>query len=836
MDTTHYAQGTLIWIRDDAEVWLKAEIVTSNDKEIIVKTKDPDAQVVFGPNEPIFLRTSDVFTLEGLSVPDDLTQLTHLHEPAVLSSLQNRFDIDKIYTFTGPTLIALNPFKPIPGLYDDEVLKSFITTKRGAGMSTKPHVFNTSNAAYRGICERQESQTVFLSGESGAGKTETAKHMMKFLALAGSNDGAVTNIENQILESTPLLEAFGNAVALRNDNSSRFVQFIQLQFRSGQTAYEGISAQNSRLCGARIRTYLLEKVRVCGQQEGERNYHIFYEACAAAAMLSGTSVYNFPQVLAEQKVKAKMTLDLQGFSDLSNFAYMTRSTCRTWKHVNDVEMFERRIHAMQTIGIDAEDISDIFRVIAAVLHLGNVKFDPPPNNSEGSRATQECDASIELAAKLMGVERKSLECALCNKTNLRTGSQSPVSVRMAVDNRDALAMALYGMIFDLVVHSTNISIGFIEEVKLFVGVLEIFGFECFKMNSLEQLWINFTNELLQNLFISYVFKLEQQLYEREGIPWHPLDFPDNTDAVDMLQSKCSGIFAILDEECVIPQGSDQGFCNKLIKRYKGHRRFDEVKCKPTWFVVKHFAGPAAYCTDGFLDTNTNQLSIDIIECMGSSKTAFVANLFKKDKKYAEVLNKHAATQEVIGPGGKKPKRTTASMEVKDQLRGLMDFVDLTEPHFIRCIKPNRRNECDYYDRMVVTEQLRYFAVLQEAQVRRAGYPVRLGHKECWDDFKVLCSARVVSELMNLDEMKSRVQKLLDHLSEELSIPKPMHGLSWAVGRIMVFFKLPAFERLNGARLELVIKSTTLIQACWRRCKLTRTESMSAGIAVGPLEG
>eukprot|EP00913_Durusdinium_trenchii_P032551 g30473.t1 len=245
--SNQYAQGTLIWVKHDEEVWIQA--------------------------------TSDVFTSEGLSVLDDLTQLTHLHEPAVLSSLQNRFDIDKIYTFTGPILIAVNPFKSIPGIYDEEVLSGFISTKP----STKPHVFNTSNASYRGICDRHKSQTVLISGESGAGKTETTKHVMKFLALAGSSDGQVTNVEKQVLESNPLLEAFGNARTLRNDNSSRFGKFIELQFRPGtdsgvKGAVQGMSGESLRLCGARIRHYLLEKVRVCEQQEGERNYHIFYEA------------------------------------------------------------------------------------------------------------------------------------------------------------------------------------------------------------------------------------------------------------------------------------------------------------------------------------------------------------------------------------------------------------------------------------------------------------------------------------------------------------------------------------------------------------------------------
>lgn len=819
MEATHYAQGTLIWIKDPEEVWVQAEIVNANDKEIIVKRGDSEGGnqvVVLSHSEPIFLRTSDVFTSEGLSVLDDLTQLTHLHEPAVLSSLQNRFDIDKIYTFTGPILIALNPFKYIPGLYDEDVLRSFISTKP----LPKPHVFNTSNSAYRGICDRHKCQTVLISGESGAGKTETTKHVMKFLALAGSEDGAVTNVEKQVLESNPLLEAFGNARTLRNDNSSRFGKFIELQFRGGSKAAveTGQPGDSKRLCGARIRTYLLEKVRVADQQEGERNYHVFYEACAAAASLGGSKIYQFPQVLAKEKVKEPRDISLEGFSELGGFAYLTKSTCRTLKDVDDVEMFERRIAAMQTIGITPDDIQSILQVIAAVLHLGNVRFDAPPNNSEGSQAMQECASSIELAAKLTGVDRATLEGALCNQTRVvqKERVRSPVNVRTASDNRDALAKSLYGMTFDFIVANANACIGFIEDVKLFVGVLDIFGFECFKMNSFEQLCINFTNERLQQFFNSFVFKLEEQLYQREGIPWDPLDFPDNQDAVDILQAKTTGIFAMLDEECFVPAGSDQGFLNKLLKQHKGHRRFDEIKTKPSWFVVKHFAGPVSYCSESFLDKNKDQLSNDIIECMGiSSANPYVKRLFQNEKKYAEVLHKDGA-EEAKGPGMTRKKKITVSSEFKDQLASLMDIVDLTEPHFIRCIKPNPLNVQDVYDRKGVTEQLRYGGVLQVVQVSRAGYPVRINHKECWDDYKVLANADTVKGLKHVDDKKIRAHKLLDHLNTELNLPKPAHGAGYAVGKTMVFFKLPAFERLKFSRLEVMSKSATLIQANWRR--------------------
>jgi len=328
------------------------------------------------------------------------------------------------------------------------------------------------------------------------------------------------------------------------------------------------------------------------------------------------------------------------------------------------------------------------------------------------------------------------------------------------------------------------------------------------MNSFEQLCINFTNERLQQFFNLFVFKLEEQLYEREGIPWDPLDFPDNQDAVDLLQGKPTGIFAMLDEECMVPGGSDKAFCNKVIRTHKGHRRLDEIKMKPTWFVIKHFAGPVQYCTDSFLDKNKDQLSNDTIESMGGSSIPFVANLFKTDIKYM-------AAFEAADPNQKKKKKITVSSEFKEQLSSLMEIVDTTEPHFIRCIKPNPQNEPDRYDRKGVTEQLRYGGVLQVVQVSRAGYPVRINHQECWDDYKVIGTPSVIAGLKHLADTKVRAKELLQHLSTELNID-PKLGITWAVGKTLVFFKQVVYERLKFARLELLIKSTTLIQACWRR--------------------
>jgi len=793
-----FAPGTLIWFPDADDVWKAAEVVSSVGADLIVKTEDHDTLKLNARDGIIHLRNTDEYTEEGLSILDDLTMLTHLHEPAVLHSLQVRFEIDRIYTFTGPILIAVNPFKRIRGLYDEEVLKTFITPKP----STTPHVFATSNAAYRGICDNNACQTVLISGESGAGKTETTKFVMKFLAMAGACGEEPTPVEQQVLQSNPLLEAMGNARTLRNDNSSRFGKFIELQFKT-LSAEEAKNARfvgkHARLGGAKVATYLLEKIRVTDQQEGERNFHIFYQACAAAQV---SAKYSFPSL---NKAKgAPQVIDLTGLGAHSEFTLLTKSSVFELQDVNDVEEFEKTVYAMQIIGFSPEDIENTFKVMAGILRLGNIAFSAPKNNSEGAEVNSAAAAEFKEACRLLGTDEEALAKALSFKTIISRSERytSPVNVQAATDTRDSLARTLYGTTFLYLVETINRSIGFDPKLKLFVGVLDIFGFECFKFNSFEQLCINFTNERLQQFFNTFVFKQEEALYKKEGIPWDPLDFPDNQDAVDLIQQKPSGIFAMLDEECLVVGGSDLGFVNKLKKQHQGNRRFDIIKQKQNWFIVNHFAGPVQYCVDQFLDKNKDQLSIDCVQVMQSSTNSFVKERFEDyNKKFGE-------------GEGKKKKPVTLSSEFKEQLSELMQTVDKTDPHFVRCIKPNPQNQPDIYDRPGVTEQLRYGGVLQAVQVSRAGYPVRTNHHDCWLDYRSLVTKQFIAQHKDKPAMQ-RAETLLNHLTKELDLPKSRSGLCWAVGKTLVFFKQEAYEVLQAQRLKLRGGEATKIQALWK---------------------
>ncbi|ETW59707.1 hypothetical protein PFMC_04516 [Plasmodium falciparum CAMP/Malaysia] len=756
--------GTKIFIRDKNKVWASAEIINEDEDNIIVKTEDDDI-IKLKETDEFYLRNLDLFDSSGLSAPSDLTKLTHLHEASILHSLNLRFDIDEIYTFTGPILIAVNPFKIIKDLYSDNMLAKHVQPIK----SKSPHIFATSNSAYLGMCNNNKSQTILISGESGAGKTESTKYVMKFLACAGSDIKKRSLIESQVLESNPLLEAFGNARTLRNNNSSRFGKYIELQFSVDHKNYI-----KGKLCGAKILTYLLEKVRVCDQQEGERNYHIFYQLCKAVkeASIVDNSImsnnenddvenyvnykcdedknkdhienniceeptqkkkkwYHFPSTSKFRNLEnvEPMKIDFTDFKEHVHFRYLTKSSVYELNEVNELEEFESTVHAMQTIGISNTEQYQIFKILEGILYIGNILF----NNDETKEEATILEVSnddLRKAAYFLDIDENDLINSLCYKTIVANNEhyKKPVNSNVANDIRDALSRAIYGCLFLKVVERTNESIGYIKDINLFCGVLDIFGFESFPVNSFEQLCINYTNECLQQFFNNFIFKCEEKLYMEEGIRWDPLDFPDNKDCVDILESKPYGVFCMLDEECYIPSGRDKSFCSKIISKHtsssnnnQSNKRFKSIKTDSSSFIIVHFAGQVVYNSTGFLEKNKDQLSLDAQKLLLHSKNTYVSHLFET----------------YLRRNTDKRKFVTVSSEFKEQLNLLMTRIKETEPHFIRCIKPNAQNVPDVFDRISVNEQLKYGGVLQAIKVSRAGYPVRLSHAECVQDYKIL---------------------------------------------------------------------------------------------------
>ncbi|EZG57259.1 myosin F [Gregarina niphandrodes] len=872
------AVGARVWIRapEDCrdEVWVKGEVLEGG-REMRLELTD---EVVAVPEE-FLICNDEVMTSSGIQSLDDLTQLTHLHEAAILNSLNGRFDADAIYTYTGPILIAVNPFKRIRGLYDDEILRRYIDKAYEQVYSVErvPHVFSVAVEAYHGLCRGTASgsktgaaksggndQTILISGESGAGKTESTKFVMKLLAMAGSSEDKKSTIENQVLQSNPLLEAFGNAKTLRNDNSSRFGKFIEMQFTLEQSIkYAGVIG---RLSGAEIHTYLLETVRVCRQLLNERNFHAFYQLAAAVRL--GPTFTLTPEMVDEclglngegkvmNTVLAQpVTYDFSSFEEMLSNRYVSCSGCVSIPGVDDLDEFKRTCIAMTTVQITPEEQQHMWQLLGTILLLGSIYFSSSGPSVESCKVDASMRENLETVSGLLGVKPDLLEKALTTRMIIvqREKYTKGLTVDQAEDARDALARALYHTMFQRIVRATNSSIGRSGNVEhsdliatptpdtsaaesspdsntlvhskpsvVSCGVLDIFGFECFDVNSFEQLCINYTNERLQQFFNMFIFKCEEVLYKEEGIQWDPLDFPDNQDCVDLLATNKLSILCMLDEECIIPKGSDQSLCSKLKEQYKTHKRFKPIKTRQDWFVVDHFAGPVNYCSKGFLDKNRDQLGVDIQDCIKASENRFISHLFNN---YLDRGHPPAASGGSAGKMTKK-KLMTVSLEFRNQLNSLMDTIDKTDPHFIRCVKPNPKNKADLFHRPSVAEQLRYAGVLQAVQVSRAGYPVRDTHVSFWQNYRCLLPKQLRQQLQTESSGsmsdRERATVCLKSLDQFYNIPKAPHGdgYSWAVGETMIFLKSQAYAVLSTKSAERRQEAVKQIQAVWNGARTRR---------------
>lgn len=786
------AVGAHIFVRSETSVWQEGVVDSVSGGKVMVKLKNADAGKVVEvkATDKYYPHGEDKFNTPS-GYPDDLCNLTYLHEASVLHALDCRFVVDDIYTLTGKILIAVNPFKTIKGLYDDEVIMKYL---KNADFSD-PHVFRIARNAYNAMTKNDQSQTILISGESGAGKTESTKFAMKFLAIAGSESPEKKSpVEVKVLESNPLLESFGNASTVRNANSSRFGKFIELQ-------YQKDSPIKSRLVGARIETYLLEKVRICLQQDGERNYHIFHQLAAAAKKSQN---YVFPQT-PEYKQRGVPTWEF----DLSDFVGTFRIIPEGTASPYDVANFEEAVSAMNTVGFTLEQVKVVLNIVATVMHLTNIEF-MQNKGSDGAAVSNMEAGHSQKVTNLLDVDSVALMNALMTRT-IKTVNEmytKPLRIEEACDVRDAIAKNIYSMLFDHIVERVNESIGYVPNINLTTGILDIFGFECFKHNSFEQLCINFTNETLQNFFNNFVFKCEEELYTSEGITWNALDFPDNSDCVELFKSKPNGLFSMIDEECNLPGGKDQSLCNKIVQRHASNKRFAKVKLDQSSFIVNHFAGSVQYKIDGFLEKNKDQLSNDAISFILSTKVEDMRAIFNS------YIEKKAAAN--TGKAGSKMRQKTISTQFTGQLDSLMKKISATSPHFIRCIKPSPECKPNHFDRMTVDSQLRCSGMLQVVQVSRAGYPVRFPHAELFHSFKYLLTPAEVKKAVEMSDKRKQCEFVLDILVKRYMTAKPPEEGSLAVGKTMIFMKNSPFEQVSVAMQGKRNASCIVIQAYARR--------------------
>ncbi|KAJ4745293.1 Myosin-2 [Rhynchospora pubera] len=640
---------------------------------------------------PDVLLPANPSILDGV---DDLIQLSYLNEPSVLHNLCVRFSRNFVYTKAGPVLIALNPFKEVP-LYGKDLISAY----REKQMDS-PHVYAIADAAFTGMMRDGINQSIIISGESGAGKTETAKIAMHYLAALGGESG----MEYQILQTNSILEAFGNAKTSRNDNSSRFGKLIEIHFSSTQ-----------KICGAKIQTFLLEKSRVVQRASGERSYHIFYQLCAGAP----------PDIKDKLKIKEVMDYD-----------YLKKGNCLRIDGVDDAKQFKMLMKALDTMEMAKEDQMKVFSILSAVLWLGNIKFSVIDSENHVEVLSNE---GLTNAAKLLGCKIKDLKAVLSTR-KIHAGSDhitQKLTLIQATDGRDALAKAMYASLFDWLVERINKSLKIGDNCRSgqSISILDIYGFESFHKNGFEQFCINYANERLQQHFNRHLFKLEQEEYVDDGIDWTRVEFVDNTDCLNLFEKKPLGLFSLLDEESTFPKATDLTFANKITEHLNSNPCFKAERGGT--FGICHYAGEVSYDASGFLEKNRDPLHSEYINLLLSCQNQLAKLFASKMSSVSQKKSNHRTSFD--------GQKHTVGTEFKAQLFKLMQQLESTTPHFIRCIKPNSRHRAGLYDSELVSHQLRCCGVLEVVRICRAGYPTRFTHQQFAERYGLLFMGQTSSQ-------------------------------------------------------------------------------------------
>ncbi|KAL0005461.1 hypothetical protein SO802_013022 [Lithocarpus litseifolius] len=762
--------GSHVWVEDPGIAWIDGQVSKINGQEAEIQTTD---------GRKVVANLSKIYP-KDVEAPaggvDDMTKLSYLHEPGVLQNLKIRYELNEIYTYTGNILIAINPFQRLPHLYDAHMMQQY----KGAPFGElSPHVFAVADVAYRlslfsivlsikffinepnfntnaytkirAMINEGKSNSILVSGESGAGKTETTKMLMQYLAFLGGRVATEgRTVEQQVLESNPVLEAFGNAKTVRNNNSSRFGKFVEIQFD-----------KQGRISGAAIRTYLLERSRVCQISDPERNYHCFYLLCAA------------PQ---EEIEKYKL-------GNPKSFHYLNQSNCYDLVGVSDAHDYLATRRAMEIVGISDKEQEAIFRVVAAILHLGNIEFAKGKEIDSSVPKDDKAKFHLKMTADLLMCNAEALEDALCKRVMITPEEviKRSLDPQSAAVSRDGLAKTIYSRLFDWLVDKINSSIGQDPNSKSLIGVLDIYGFESFKTNSFEQFCINFTNEKLQQHFNQHVFKMEQEEYTKEEIDWSYIEFVDNQDVLDLIEKKPGGIIALLDEACMFPKSTHETFANKLYQTFKNHKRFIKPKLSRTDFTISHYAGEVLYQSDQFLDKNKDYVVPEHQDLLDDSKCPFVAGLFPP----------------LPEETSKSSKFSSIGSRFKLQLQQLMETLSSTEPHYIRCVKPNNLLKPAIFENVNIMQQLRCGGVLEAIRISCAGYPTRRPFFDFINRFGLLATEVVDG---NVDE-KVACKKILEKM-----------GLKgFQIGKTKMFLRAGQMAELDARRAEVLSNAAKTIQ-------------------------
>ncbi|KAK8219701.1 class II myosin [Zalaria obscura] len=699
----------------------------------------------------------------------DLTLISKISNEAINENLKKRFENGEIYTYIGHVLVSVNPFRDL-GIYTEKVLDSYKGKNR---LEVPPHVFAIAESSYYNMKAYHENQCIIISGESGAGKTEAAKRIMQYIAnVSGGGNSSIEEVKDMVLATNPLLESFGNAKTLRNNNSSRFGKYLEIQF----------NAQGEPI-GANINNYLLEKSRVVGQITNERNFHIFYQFTKAASQ-------NYREIFGVQQPQS--------------YLYTSKSKCYDVQGIDDHAEFKDTLNAMKVIGMSQAEQDDIFRMLSTILWLGNVTF---VEDDQGNAAISD-QSVVDFVAYLLEVESAHVNKALTTRImetsrGGRRGSvyDVPLNPAQATAVRDALSKAIYNNMFAWIVERVNGSLRARGAVANSVGILDIYGFEIFEKNSFEQLCINYVNEKLQQIFIQLTLKAEQDEYQREQITWTPIKYFDNKVVCELIEEKRPpGVFSALNDACATAHADPTAADNTFAQRLNALSSNPNFAPRQGQFVIKHYAGDVSYAIEGMTDKNKDQLLKDILNLCGQSSNKFVHTLFPN---------------QVDQDNKRRPP--TAGDRIKASANDLVSTLMKASPSYIRTIKPNENKSPTEYNDHNVLHQIKYLGLQENVRIRRAGFAYRSTFERFVERFYLLSpKTSYAGDYTWTGDAKSGVMQIL----KDTSIPKE----EYQMGVTKAFIKTPeTLFALETMRDRYWHNMAIRIQRAWRNYLRYRIE-------------
>eukprot|EP01006_Ploeotia_vitrea_P036080 TRINITY_DN65964_c1_g1_i1.p1 TRINITY_DN65964_c1_g1~~TRINITY_DN65964_c1_g1_i1.p1 ORF type:complete len:1207 (+),score=234.46 TRINITY_DN65964_c1_g1_i1:31-3621(+) len=686
------------------------------------------------------LKEDDVFVIQNQALidecPDDLLLLTLLHDSTLMHALNSRYYQDVIYTYIGPIVVAINPFKYTIPWYQDAKMPDYLAEGEVI-KKNKPHSWAVAHNTYHEMMKRSQNQCVLVSGESGAGKTEAVKIVMKYLgaiaSLTGTDEQKAGSqaVGHKLMQASPILEGFGNAKTVRNDNSSRFGKFVKVQFDT-----------SGFMKGAHTTKYLLEKSRIVTAAENERCYHAFY-------------------LLAAGKDHARF-----GINNAAEFKFINSGNCIKIDGVDDGADYQQCLDAMTSVGLTDEEKDEVWKTVAGVMNLLTMNFIP---DGEYSKVDGNTEKYLDKACELWQVDKAVLGKELVSTTREARGEKFTKlhTVPQATDSRDALAKATYNELFGWLVDKLNVTTS-VESFDFFCGLLDIFGFECFKVNSFEQLCINLANETLQHHYNTYIFNKDMDECRAEGVDVTMIEFPDNTPCVKLITDKM-GVIALLDEQCALGKGTDEAFLADVCSNHAKHPFFEKKTLAKTSFIIKHYAGDVSYEIAHFLDKNRDTLKDDMKVLMRKSNSFFIKELLPE-------------------PVDKAGKKITVGGFFRNQLHSLMDVINGTNPHWIRCIKPHPAKKALMWHGQQVFNQLSSSGVIGTVKVRKAGFPIRIYHDDFIKRFRMLCPGPVEDKKHKCEGICNDTLKSTEWFSRKF----------FQIGTARVFLKNEAYFALEEA--------------------------------------